>query len=67
MGKNDQWWDNNKCWSECKKLHVCEKYYIWNRVTCSCKNGKYSASYMDDSAITCDKIIEWYNKETNFN
>ena len=20
-----QWWNNNKCWCECKKHHVCEK------------------------------------------
>ena len=25
--------------------------------TCSCENGKYLASIMDDSAITCDEII----------
>ena len=25
---------------------------------CRYKNGKYSASIMDDSAIACDKIIE---------
>ena len=22
---SDQWWNNDKCWCECKKLHVCEK------------------------------------------
>ena len=30
----------------------------WNPATCSCKNGKYLASFMDDSAVTCDGIIE---------
>ena len=30
------------------------------------KNGKYIASKMDNSAITCDEIIEPYHKETNF-
>ena len=27
-----------------KKRHVCEKYYIWNPSTGSCKNGKYLAN-----------------------
>ena len=31
---------------------------MWNPVTCSCKNGKYLASVIDDSVITCDEIIE---------
>ena len=40
--------------------------------TCSCENGKYLASIMDDSAITCDEIIGSYDEETkailiNFN
>ena len=43
---------------ECKKRHICEKEYMWNPVTCSCKNGKYLASVIDDSVITCDEIIE---------
>ena len=21
---SDQWWNNDKCWCKCKKLHVCE-------------------------------------------
>ena len=48
-------------------MHVCEKDYICNPATCGCENGKYLASIMDDSAITCDGIIESYDKETNFN
>ena len=36
------------------------------------ENGKYLASIMDDSAITCDEIMESYGEETetistNFN
>ena len=27
---SDQRWNNDKCWCECKKCHVCEKNYIWN-------------------------------------
>ena len=34
------------------------KNYIWNAATCSCENEKYLASIMDNSAITCDEIIE---------
>ena len=57
---------------ERKKRYVCEKDYIWNKVTYSCKNGKYLASTMDDPAITCDEIIESFEEETkaistNFN
>ena len=72
----NQKWNNYKCWCECKKHHMCEKDYIWNHATCSCKNGKYLASIIDDSVITCDKIIDAqgksYDKETktiptNFN
>ena len=61
---SDQWWNNNKCRCECKKPHVCKKYYIWNPATYGCENGKYLASIMDDSAITCDEIIELYDEET---
>ena len=42
---------------ECKNLkehHACKKIYS---TTCSCKNGKYLASFIDDSVITCDKIV----------
>ena len=24
-----------------KKHYICEKYYIWNPATCSCKNSNY--------------------------
>ena len=57
---SDQWWDNIKCRYECKKRHACQKYYIWNPATCSCENGKYLASILDDSVITCES----YDEET---
>ena len=63
---SDQRWNNNKCWCECKKRHVCEKDYVWNPATCNCENGKHLASIINDSAITCDEIIESYYEETNF-
>ena len=62
---SNQWWNNNKCWCECKKHNICKKYYIWNPATCNCENAKYLASIMDDSAIIFDEII--YTEETNFN
>ena len=34
------------------------KNYIWNPATCSCENGKYVGSIIDDTVITCDEIIE---------
>ena len=52
-----QGWKNSKCRCECKKRQVCGIDYIWNLATCSCENGKYLASIMDDSAIMCDKVI----------
>ena len=30
----DQWWNNDKCWCECKKSYVCGKDYIWNPAAC---------------------------------
>ena len=57
----NQKWNNDKCWCECKKHHICETDYIWNPATCSWKNSKYSASIIDDSVITCDEIIELFS------
>ena len=58
--KSNQKWNKNECRCECKnpkKDRVCEKYYIWNSATCNCENGKYLASTIDDSVITCNEII----------
>ena len=41
-----------------------KKHYIWNPSACSCENGKYLASVIDNSAIMCDKVIESFDKET---
>ena len=54
----DQKWNNKKCRCECKKYQICKKDYIWNLATCSCKNGKYLESIIDDSVITCHEIID---------
>ena len=55
---SDQWLNDSKCQCECQKRQVCEKDYIWNPATCSCEDGKYLLSIMDDSAIMCDEIID---------
>ena len=55
---SNQKWNNDKCRCECKKHYICEKHYIWNLATCSCKNGKYLASITGDSMITCDETID---------
>ena len=59
---SNQKWNNDKCWCECKnrkkKKHcACKRDYIWNPATCSCQNVKNLASIIDDSVITCDKIM----------
>ena len=71
-----QWWNNDKCWCECKKCHVYKKGYVWNPSTCNCENGKYLASIMDNLVIICEDVIKSYNEnvggksndeKTNFN
>ena len=46
-----------------------KKDYIWHPGTCSSENGRYLASIMDDSVMTCDKIFEEKTKTVtkNFN
>ena len=39
---SNQWWNNDKCQSDCKKHHVCEKDHVWNPAKSNCENGKYS-------------------------
>ena len=39
---------------------------IWNPAACNCDNGKYLASTIQDSVITCDEIINAaYSVSTN--
>ena len=54
--KSNQWWNNDKCQCECKKIYSCEKDYIWSPATCNCENEKHLGSIMDDSAIICDEV-----------
>ena len=58
---SNQWWNNNKCWCECKKHSVCGKDFVWNPSACNCENEKYLASIMNDSAIICDEVIESFD------
>ena len=61
-------WNYDKRWCECRKHQICEKDYIWNPTTRSCKNDKYLASITDNSLITRDEIIEEIKTaRTNFN
>ena len=62
-----QWGNNDKCWSECKKCHICEKIMFGILLHANMKMENLLASIMDDSAINCDEIIESYDEETNFN
>ena len=53
-------WNNDKCQCECKnsKEHnACEKDYVWNFVTCTFENSVYLASYIDNSVIASDEIV----------
>ena len=42
----------------CVFFAFIKRYYIWNPVTCCSENGKYLASIIDNSVITCDEIID---------
>ena len=41
-----------------EKHNVCEKDYIWNPTTCTCKSGKYLRIIIGKSVVICDEIIE---------
>ena len=41
-----------------QEKHVYKKCYVQNPATCSCENGRYAKSIIDDSVIMCDEIIE---------
>ena len=41
-----------------KKHHICEKDFILNPLTSSCKNSKYLASIIVNSVIMYDEIID---------
>ena len=41
-----------------KKRHISKKNNVWNPATYNCEYAKYLPSIIDDSVITCDKVIE---------
>ena len=46
----------------CVKNIICvKKIYTWD--SASCKNGKYLASFIDDSVITCDERNKNYSNK----
>ena len=57
--------NNDKCRCESKKHHLCEKDYIWNLATSSCKDGTYLASTIDNLVITCHIFIDADAKSNN--
>ena len=40
-----------------KNIMSAKEGYTWNPATCSCKNGKYVISIIDDLMITCVAVI----------
>ena len=45
-----------------------KKVHIRNPRTCTCENGRYLESIIDDSVVTCDEIIDALRSELiNFN
>ena len=47
-----------------KSIMRAKKDYISNPATCNYEKSKYLASIIDDSLITCDKIIDTVLSET---
>ena len=50
-----------KCRCECKNQkehYMSKKDFIWNPAICTCKNGKYSGSIIDNLVITYDETIK---------
>ena len=47
-----------------KSIIYVKKDYIWNPATCSCENGKYFTSIVDNSVIMCNDIIDAEERKT---
>ena len=60
---SDQCQNKDKFRCECEKHHICEKESVSNPSTYIFENGKYLASTMDDSVISCDEAIESHDEE----
>ena len=46
-------------------MYVKKENNVWNIATRSCENGKCLTSVMDDSAITCNEVIESYEEDAD--
>ena len=62
-----QWWNDDKCWCESKKHHLCEKVCVWNPAIGDCETLKYLACIMDDFAIMYEKVWESYDEDADDN
>ena len=54
---SNQNWNNKTCQYEYKNYHTWKKDYSWNPSKCTCENGKYLKSNVDDSKIVYNEII----------
>ena len=56
---SNQSWNKGKCRCESISLkkYWSEKDYIWNPAKCTCQNGKYLTSIIDNSVNMFDEII----------
>ena len=56
----NQKWNIDKCLCQGKnpKEHHVSKKFKWNPAICSCENGKYLGSIIDNSVIRCNDFIE---------
>ena len=53
--------NQKSCKCESKNYRKCEKGYIWNPSTCTCKNKKYSKSIVNTSVTKCNEIVTVMN------
>ena len=60
---SNQKWNINILRCGCKKYHTFEKHYIWNPVTCSCKNCRYLASIINNSVIISNETVDAKQKQ----
>lgn len=51
---SSQKWSNRTCQCVCENYRMCKNDYSWSPGTCTCENGKYVKSTVDESAIMCN-------------
>ena len=73
INNNNQRWNNDKCWCECKELihkDVCDKGYTLNPSNCECERDKSCdlGEYLDYENCKCRKrLVEKLVEECNEN